>query len=97
MWGGVLSTGGGATFVGTWEGKLVALDNTNGKQLWNFQIGTPVTGPPITYSVGGKQYVAAIAGGKTRALIFAAKEPKLAGHMPKTPLGGILAVFGLPD
>jgi alcohol dehydrogenase (cytochrome c) len=95
-WGGILSTGGGVTFVGTWEGKLVALDSTSGKQLWEFQIGTPVTGPPITYSVGGKQYVAVIGGGKDRALIAWGKEPK-ADHMKKTPLGGILGVFALPE
>lgn len=96
LWGGVLSTGGGVTFLGTWEGKLVALDSATGTPLWNFSIGTPVTGPPISYSVGGKQYVAVIAGGKDRSLIFAAKEPKL-DHMKNTPLGGILAVFALPD
>lgn len=96
IWGGVMSTGGGLTFLGTWEGKLVGLDSGTGTPLWNFQIGTPVSGPPITYSVGGKQYIAVIAGGKDRALIFAAKEPKL-DHMKNTPLGGVLAVFGLPD
>jgi alcohol dehydrogenase (cytochrome c) len=97
VWGGVLNTAGGLTFVGTWEGKLVALDHTNGKPLWDFQLGTPVSAPPITYSVGGKQYVAVIAGGKTRALIGMVKEPKLAEHVKKTPLGGVLAIFGLPE
>src|SRR5262249_35034367 len=84
IWGGVLNTAGGLTFVGTWEGKLVALDHTNGKPLWDFQLGTPVAAPPITYAVGGKQYVAVIAGGKTRALIGMVKEPKLAEHVKKT-------------
>jgi alcohol dehydrogenase (cytochrome c) len=97
FWGGILSTGGGVTFVGTWEGKLVALDSSNGKKLWEFQVGTPLTGPPISFAVGGKQYIAVIGGGKDRALIAAAKEPKLANYMKMTPLGGILAVFALPD
>jgi alcohol dehydrogenase (cytochrome c) len=97
VWGGIVNTAGGLNFVGTWEGKLMALDQTNGKPLWSFQIGTPVSGPPITYAAGGKQYVAVIAGGKTRALIGLVKEPKLAEHVKKTPLGGVLAVFGLPD
>jgi len=97
FWGGILSTGGGLTFVGTWEGKLVALDSSSGKKLWDFQVGTPLTGAPIAYAAGGKQYVAIIGGGKDRALIAAAKEPKLADYMKMTPLGGVLAVFGAPD
>jgi alcohol dehydrogenase (cytochrome c) len=97
VWGGLLNTAGGLTFVGTWEGKLVALDHMSGKPLWNFHLGTPVSAPPITFTAGGKQYVAVIAGGKTRALIGMVKEPKLADHVQKTPLGGVLAVFGLPE
>lgn len=97
IWGGLLNTAGGLTFVGTWEGKLVALDHSNGKPLWDFNLGTPVSAPPISYAVGGKQYVAVVAGGKTRALIGMVKEPKLAEHVQKTPLGGMLAVFGLPE
>jgi hypothetical protein len=62
----------------------MALDQTHGKPLWNFHSGTPVSAPPITYAVGGKQYVAVIAGGKTRALIGMVKEPQLAA-MSKRP------------
>jgi hypothetical protein len=47
--------------------------------------------------VGGKQYVAVVAGVKTCALIGMAKEPRLAEHVKKTPLGGVLTVFALPE
>jgi hypothetical protein len=33
--------------------------------LWSFSLGTPITAPPMTYSAGGKQYVAVVAGGAT--------------------------------
>ena len=33
------------------------------KEAWSFSLGTPITAPPMTYSVGGKQYVAVVAGG----------------------------------
>jgi alcohol dehydrogenase (cytochrome c) len=97
LWGGLLSTGGGLVFVGTWEGRLVALESTTGRPLWNFRIGTPVTAAPMTYAVGGTQYVAVIAGGKNRVLTPFSKVPKLAEDMLKVPLGGVLTVFGLPD
>ena len=46
-------------------GKLVAYDATTLKEIWSFNLGTPITAPPMTYSVGGKQYIAVVAGGGT--------------------------------
>jgi outer membrane protein assembly factor BamB len=60
--GGALATGGALVFVSTQDGRLVALNATNGEQLWEFSLGAPVTGPPITCSVGGRQYIAVVMG-----------------------------------
>jgi len=38
------------------------LDQNSGKVLWEINVGSPVTGYPITYAVGGKQYVAVSTG-----------------------------------
>jgi glucose dehydrogenase len=59
---GVLATGGGLVFVGDPDGYLVALDANTGKALWHFRTGGNVKAPPISYSVGGNQYVAIAAG-----------------------------------
>jgi alcohol dehydrogenase (cytochrome c) len=95
--GGALATGGGLVFVSTQEGRLVALNATNGEQLWEFSLGAPVTGPPITYSMGGKQYVAVVTGGgKVTTDLLVGKDPRLQ-FLKDLPLGGTLNVFGLFD
>jgi glucose dehydrogenase len=58
----VLATAGGLVFTGDREGYLIALDARAGKPLWKFQTGGAVIAPPVTYSLGGKQYVAVAAG-----------------------------------
>jgi alcohol dehydrogenase (cytochrome c) len=60
---GMLSTEGDVLFNGRPDGHLKAYDSDSLKELWSFSLGTPITAPPMTYSVGGKQYVAVIAGG----------------------------------
>ena len=93
--GGTVSTAGGLVFVGLQDGTLVALDARTGKQVWEFNLGAPVTGPPITFAVGGKQYVAAITGGgKVTGDLLVGEDPKLQ-YLKNVPLGGTLTVFGL--
>src|SRR6516165_9852856 len=60
---GMLSTDGGLLFTGHMTGKFAAYDQTTLKEIWSFNVGTPITAPPISYSVGGKQYIAVLAGG----------------------------------
>ncbi len=60
---GMLSTDGDLLFTGHMNGKFSAYDATTLKEVWSFNVGTPITAPPMTYSVGGKQYVAVVAGG----------------------------------
>ena len=54
---GVLSTAGGLLFIGG-EGGLVVLDAKTGKAVWNVNIAQITSATPMTYMVGGKQYIA---------------------------------------
>ncbi|HVZ60700.1 MAG TPA: PQQ-binding-like beta-propeller repeat protein [Terriglobales bacterium] len=54
---GTLSTNGGLVFFGESTGSLVALDARTGEALWHFQANQEWRASPMTYMVGGKQYV----------------------------------------
>ena len=56
--GGTLATAGGLVFSSDPEGKLRALDTDTGHELWNYHTVSGASGPAMTYSVGGQQYVA---------------------------------------
>jgi alcohol dehydrogenase (cytochrome c) len=60
---GMLSTDGNLLFTGHMNGRFTAYDAETLKEVWSFSLGTPITAPPMTYSVDGKQYVAVVAGG----------------------------------
>ena len=60
---GMLSTDGDLLFTGQNNGKFTAYNADNLDEVWSFNLGTPITAPPMTYSVNGKQYIAVVAGG----------------------------------
>ena len=60
--GGILTTATDVLFAGGREGYFQALDARNGTLLWKTNLGAQMLNTPITYSVNGKQYVAAMAG-----------------------------------
>jgi len=62
LWGGAMTTGGGLVFWGTPEGYLKAADARTGKVLWQFQTGSGVVAPPVTWEEGGSQYIAVMSG-----------------------------------
>ncbi|MBW8785140.1 MAG: PQQ-dependent dehydrogenase, methanol/ethanol family, partial [Novosphingobium sp.] len=63
LWnGGALSTAGNLVFQGTADGWLHAYDAGNGKPLWRFNAGLGIVAAPMSYSVGGKQYVSLLVG-----------------------------------
>jgi alcohol dehydrogenase (cytochrome c) len=64
--GGVLATAGGLVFNGEGNGYFCAFDAKTGKKLWEYQAGAGVNAPPVSYTVGGKQYIAVAAGGNTQ-------------------------------
>jgi alcohol dehydrogenase (cytochrome c) len=58
----LMTTGGGLVFGGDDNGRFRALDDKTGKVLWEVNLGSPVSGFPVTYAVDGKQYVAVTTG-----------------------------------
>lgn len=60
--GGTLATAGGVVFSGESNGTFNAYDSATGELLWSFQVGAPITAPPMTYEVDGRQYVAVASG-----------------------------------
>jgi PQQ-dependent dehydrogenase (methanol/ethanol family) len=61
-WSGVLATAGGLVFYGKPNGGVDAVDERSGKTLWHFPTNVRMKASPMTFSVGGKQYVAVAAG-----------------------------------
>ena len=87
----LVATGGGLIFGGDANGRFRALDQDTGDVLWQINLGSAITGFPITYAVDGRQYVAASTGatGTTNAQIRLAPELRPSA-------GNNLFVFTLP-
>ena len=60
--GGVLTTSGKLVFQGAGDGIFRGHDAETGEVIWSKDLQTGVVAPPITYSIGGEQYVAVLAG-----------------------------------
>ena len=91
----VLSTAGGVAFVGDLNRVFRAVDVNTGKMLWQTRLGTSVQGFPVTFSIGGRQYVAVstgLGGGSPRNVPRTIL-PDV--HYPQS--GNALYVFALPD
>lgn len=79
---GALATAGGLVFTGESNGDFIAVDAASGQRLWRFATGAGVNAPPITYRIGGRQFVAVAAGGHA---LF------------NFPLGDAVIAFALPE
>ena len=91
----VLSTAGGVAFVGDLDRNFHAIDVKTGKELWRTRLGTAVQGFPVSFSIGGKQYIAVttgMGGGSPRQVPLTIA-PEI--HHPLS--GNALYVFALPD
>jgi alcohol dehydrogenase (cytochrome c) len=90
----MLATAGDLVFTGDPEGNFFALDARTGARLWSFQTGAGHRGSAISYSVNGKQYIAATSGwhqtvvGGAAAALFPDENFRL---------GSTLVVFALPE
>jgi alcohol dehydrogenase (cytochrome c) len=90
----ILTTDGGLVFTGDPEGNFFALDARTGARLWSFQTGGGHRGSAISYSIGGRQYIATPTG--WGSLVGAAHK----GLFPDAPAarpGSALFVFKLPE
>ena len=87
---GALATAGNLVFIGEPDGTLSAHDAKTLQEVWSFNTGTGINAPPVTYSVGGKQYIAVLDGSKQSAAIIAN-----APELKNTSTASMLYVFGL--
>jgi PQQ-dependent dehydrogenase (methanol/ethanol family) len=83
----LVTTGGGLVFGGDSNGRFRAFDQETGEILWEINLGSSVSGYPISYAVNGKQYIAVNTG---------------SGQVNLTPelrpsRGSNLYIFALPD
>ena len=88
----LVTTGGGLVFGGDVNGRFRALDQETGEVLWEINLGSPVTGFPISYAVDGRQYVAVSTGTAASASVFVGLTPEL-----RPSFGNNLFVFSLPE
>ena len=86
----LVTTGGGLVFGGDANGRFRAFDQDTGDVLWEINLGSPVTGYPISYAVDGRQYVAVSTG--SGAGINLRLTPEL-----RPSSGSNLFVFALPE
>ena len=88
----LVATASGLLFGGDVNGRFRALDQATGKVLWETNLGSAVTGYPITFAVDGKQYVAVSTGSSLATGGIAALTPEL-----KPSNANNLFVFTLPN
>ena len=89
--GGVLATKD-MVFSSEPGGEVYALDAKTLQKLWGFDTGGGVNAPPMTFEVGGKQYIAILVGmGGAWDKWFIDSTPELKTMQP----GSMLYVFGL--
>jgi mono/diheme cytochrome c family protein len=93
MTASALATAGGIVFGGTADRQFFALDAATGALLWQMRLSGDISGAPVTFEVGGKQYVAVGAGGRAAPTTTLGR---LVGV--DVPQGtGVMWVFALPD
>jgi alcohol dehydrogenase (cytochrome c) len=90
----ILSTDGGLIFTGDPEGNFFALDSRTGAKLWSFQTGGGHRGSAISYSIGGRQYIATPTGWGS---LVGASHRGLFPDAPAPRSGSALMVFKLPE
>jgi alcohol dehydrogenase (cytochrome c) len=92
---GVLATAGGVVFAGALDRNLKAYDAATGKVLWQVRLNDVPSSCPITYSVGGKQYLAVVVGnGGAQTGTFPVLVPEIQNPPDR---GAAIWVFELPD
>jgi alcohol dehydrogenase (cytochrome c) len=91
---GVLATAGGVVFAGAFDRVLRAYDDADGKVLWSTRLNDVSSSSPISFSVGGTQYIAIVTGqGGFHASSYAVLVPELVSPPDR---GAVLWVFALP-
>src|SRR6185369_5244445 len=91
----VLTTAAGVGFGGDLDRVFRAFDVRTGDTLWQTRLGTSVQGYPVSFTAGGRQYIAVttgLGGGSPRMV------PRTISPDVRHPLNGnALYVFALPE
>ena len=97
-WGSMLATGGDLVFSGgTNDRKLHAFDAATGALLWEFPTNSGIIGPPVSYTIDGKQYIAVQSGWGIDSRAMQSRLNTLTGGAyPEVPEGGAVWVFAVP-
>lgn len=90
LWSGVLTTAGNLVFWGTPEGYLKAADAKTGQVVWQFQTGSGVVAPPVTWEQDGEQWVAVVSGWGGAVPLWGGDVAKKVSHLEQ---GGMVWVF----
>jgi len=88
---GTLATGGGLVFLALLDGTIAAYDDSTLEELWKINVGSGFTAPPMTFEVGGKQYMAIASGPSRSGKSRLENTPELKEQRNAT----VLYVFGL--
>jgi alcohol dehydrogenase (cytochrome c) len=88
---GTLATAGGLVFLALLDGTVAAFDDTTLEQLWKINVGSGFAAPPMTFEVGGKQYIAVASGPSPASQSKLVLTPELKEQRNAT----VLYVFGL--
>jgi alcohol dehydrogenase (cytochrome c) len=92
----LLATAGDLVFAGDLDGNAFALDAKTGEKLWSFNTGGRIVAPPVSFSVGGRQYVTISSGGGANIENYLSTlYPESKGHLPQP--SAMLFVFALPE
>jgi alcohol dehydrogenase (cytochrome c) len=86
-----LTTAGGLLITGFTDGSAVAYDDTSLEELWRFNVGSGINAPPMTFEVGGRQYLAIQSGLNRNGRNINSMTPELRELRNQT----MLFVFGL--
>jgi quinoprotein glucose dehydrogenase len=82
--GGAITTAGGLTFIGaTLDRTFRAFETRTGRELWQAALPAAGKATPMTYRVGGRQYVVIAAGGDGEA--FGTSDAIMAWALPDGP------------
>jgi len=87
----LVDTGGGVLFMGDAVGHFHGIDDRTGKPLWDVNLSAPISGFPIAYGVGGKEFVAVGTGSSPEASGLGRMTPE-----DETQAADVLYVFALP-
>ena len=96
-WGPILTTAGNLVFAGgTADQNFRAFDATTGKLLWEFKTSSGVEGPPSSFEIDGRQYIAVLTGWGADASGAGGLVARLLGEPnPTVQLEGAVYVFAV--